>query len=160
MERISGHHAQYTNHMYGANANCQGVCSMFSIFLRERYMRLLTKWVLAMSKRTQFHLLLLVLLSVLIAQPVRAATGVTGQVGNIEILAPGGGAPGNYDFRVSLTTGDVICNGQNWAYLNTTDANYSALVASILSAKALGGTVTLYGNVVGMYCQLAYVVIN
>jgi hypothetical protein len=111
-------------------------------------------------KITKFHLLGLVLLSVLISLPARAVTGVAGQVGNIEIIGPGGGAPGNYDFRVFLTTGGVICNGQNWAYLNTGDANYSALVASILSAKALGSTVTLYVNLVGAYCQLAYVVID
>lgn len=123
-------------------------------------MRLLTKWMLAMSKSTQFHLSLLLLLSVLVSQPASAATGVAGQVGNIEIVGSDGGAPGNYDFRVFLTTGGVICNGQNWAYINTSDANYSALVASMLSAKTLGSTVTLYVDPVGAYCQLAYVVLN
>jgi hypothetical protein len=123
-------------------------------------MRLLAQPVLPVMRIAKLHLSLLLLLSVLISQPARAATGVAGQVGDIETVGSGGGAPGNYDFRVFLTSGGVICNGQNWAYINTSDANYSALLASILSAKALGSTVTLYTNPVGAFCQLAYVVIN
>jgi hypothetical protein len=96
----------------------------------------------------------------LVAQQASAATGVAGQVGNIETVGSGGGASGNYDFRVFLATGEVICNGQNWAYLNTSDANYSALVAHVFLAKGLGLTVTLYVNQVGPYCQLAYLVTN
>jgi hypothetical protein len=57
--------------------------------------------------------------------------------------------PGNYDFRVYFATGEVICNGVIWAYLNTADANYSALAASILMAKAVGSPVTLYFDQVG-----------
>jgi hypothetical protein len=116
--------------------------------------------VFSVMKIRKFHLLSLVVLSVLISQPARAVTGVAGQVGNLEIIGSGGGAPGNYDFRVSLTSGGIICNGQNWTYINTSEANYSALVASILSAKTLGLTVTLYVDPVGAYCHLDYLVIN
>jgi hypothetical protein len=132
---------------------------MLSTFLGEKYMRCLTKWVLAMSKSTQFHLLGLIVVSILIAQSVRAGS-VAGQVGIIAPVGSGGGAPGNYDFRVYLATGEVICNGVNWAYLNTTDANYSALVASTLMAKAVGSSVTLYFNQVGAYCQLTWLTVN
>jgi hypothetical protein len=126
-------------------------------------MCLLRQRVLVTVKSAQFYLLGLIVVSVLVAQQSNAATGVAGQVGNVEIIGSGGGAPGNYDFRVFLTTGGVICNGQNWAYINTGtagDANYSALVSSVLLAKSLGSTVTLYVNPVGSYCQLAYMVIN
>jgi hypothetical protein len=110
--------------------------------------------------RTQFCLLGLIGISLLISHPANAVTAIAGQVGNIETVGAGGGASGNYDFRVFLATGEVICNGQNWAYLNTTDANYSALVAHVFLAKGLGLTVTLYVNQVGAYCQLAYLVTN
>jgi hypothetical protein len=93
-------------------------------------------------------------------QAIATPTGVAGYVGNLDVVGSGGGAPGNYDFRIFLTTNEVICNGQTWAYINTNDGNYSALVASILSAKATGGIVTLYVTPVGAYCQLAFVVIN
>jgi hypothetical protein len=86
--------------------------------------------------------------------------GVAGYVGNLDVVGSAGGAPGNYDFRIFLTTNQVICNGQTWAYINATDANYNALVASILAAKATGGIVTLYVNPVGAYCQLVFVIIN
>jgi len=122
-------------------------------------MRLLTRWVPAMW-RTRFYLSGLIGILLLVAQQASAATGVAGQVGNIETVGSGGGASGNYDFRVFLATGEVICNGQNWAYLNTSDANYSALVAHVFLAKGLGLTVTLYVNQVGPYCQLAYLVTN
>ena len=105
-------------------------------------------------KGTRFHLLSLSILSILVAQPASAITTVTGQVGTIEVVGSGGGAPGNYDFRVFLVTSGTICNGQNWAYINSYDANYSALVSSVLQAKSLGLTVTLFVSAVGSYCEL------
>jgi len=110
--------------------------------------------------KTRISIFWLIGISLLLSHPANAVTGVAGQVGNIETVGSGGGASGNYDFRVFLATGEVICNGQNWAYLNTTDANYSALVAHVFLAKGLGLPVTLYVNQVGAYCQLAYLVTN
>jgi hypothetical protein len=110
-------------------------------------------------KSTKFYLLGVVAVSALISQSASAAD-VVGQVGTVTIVGSGANAPGNYDFRVTLATGAVICNGQNWVYVNTTDANYSAIVASVLSAKALGSTVTFFYNPVGNYCQLTFMAIN
>jgi hypothetical protein len=67
-----------------------------------------------------------------------------GTVGTITLVGSGTGAPGAYDFRVSLVGNPVICNGQIWAYINVTDANYSAITASILEAKAMGAPIQLY----------------
>jgi hypothetical protein len=87
-------------------------------------MRSVTRWLLAMVN-IRFCLSSLIGLSLLVAQSANAVTGVPGQVGNIETIGPAGGASANYDFRMFLATGEVICNGQNWAYMNTGDANYS-----------------------------------
>ena len=87
------------------------------------------------------------------------ATGSSsGQVSFILVVASGAGAPGNYDFRVSLVGGQVICNGQTWAYVNANDANYNGISANILSSRALGIPVTLYWNQDSSgSCQIAYI---
>ena len=87
-----------------------------------------------------------------------AQSGVSvGQVGAVEIVGSGSGAPGNFDFRVYIAGGAVVCNGQTWAYVNTTDANYNAIVANILSARALGAQVTLnWIQSSSGYCQIGY----
>jgi hypothetical protein len=120
----------------------------------------LKRRLLSMVKSSRFQVMSFVFLVISMGQQANAQTGVAGTVGNLDVIGSGGGAPGNYDFRIFLTTNQVICNGQTWAYINTADANYNVLVASILSAKATGGVVTLYVNPVGAYCQLAFVVIN
>jgi hypothetical protein len=80
-----------------------------------------------------------------------------GQVGVAETIGSAGGAPGNFDFRVYLLGGPVICNGQIWAYVNSTEANYNAIVANILSARASGASVTLNWNQDGSgYCHISY----
>lgn len=107
-----------------------------------------------MMKGTRFHLLSLIILPMVVAQPAAAITSITGHVGTVEVVGSGGGAPGNYDFRVFMSTGETICNGQNWAYINTYDANYSVLVSSVLQAKSLVSPVTLFVNPVGSYCEL------
>jgi hypothetical protein len=122
-------------------------------------MRLLPQRVFAVMKSTQSYLLAFIAVSVLISQPARAGS-VVGQVGVIEAIGSGAGAPGNFDFRVFLATSAVICNGQNWVYINIGDANYNVLVAFALSAKSLGSTVTLYFNQVGSYCQLTYMLVS
>jgi hypothetical protein len=87
-----------------------------------------------------------------------AQTGyITGQVGSITALAAGAGAPNSYDFRVTLVGGPVICNGQNFAFLNEPDANYVAIVANVLSARAMGVPVTLiWTQTPTGYCQIDY----
>jgi hypothetical protein len=82
----------------------------------------------------------------------------TGTVGAVSVVGSGGGAPQNYDFRVSLTGNPVICNGQTWAYVNIADANYDEIIANILSAKTLAATVTLYWTQVSTgYCQITMI---
>ena len=73
-----------------------------------------------------------------------ADTVVFGQIARIETITSAGGAPGNYDFRVYLLGSPVICNGQIWAYVNASDANYHATVANVLAAKATASTGTLH----------------
>jgi hypothetical protein len=88
-------------------------------------------------------------------------TSIGGQVGTVETLGSGAGAPNNLDFRIYLVGNPVICNGNSWAYINTTDANYQALVANLLTAKAAGFSVTLAISQDGSgYCQIAYMFMN
>lgn len=88
-------------------------------------------------KITRFYLLGIIAVAAVISQSASAAD-VVGQVGTVTMVGSGANAPRNYDFRVALTNGATICNGQNWVYVNATDANFSALVAGVLSEKALG----------------------
>ena len=83
---------------------------------------------------------------------------ITGTVATLEVVGSGGGAPGNGDFRFYLAGNTIICNGQTWAYINTTDVNYAALVSSLILAKSLGSTVSIYVNQDSNgYCQLAII---
>jgi len=87
----------------------------------------------------------------------RAETIVVGQVARIETVTSAAGAPGNYDLRVYLVGSPVICNNQVWAYVNVTDANYSATVANVLATKATGSTATLHVlQDSGGFCHLTF----
>ena len=98
---------------------------------------------------------------IVVGGTAQAFIGVTGTIASLLIVGSGSGAPGNYDLRVFLSGNVVVCNGQPWAYINTTDANYNAITAAAMTAKATGGTVTLYVSQDGAgYCQLAYIMIN
>jgi hypothetical protein len=55
-------------------------------------------------------------------------TASTGQIGQVLVTGSADGAPGIEDFRVFLTGNPVICNGNTWAYVNISDANYNAIV--------------------------------
>jgi hypothetical protein len=65
----------------------------------------------------------------------------------------------NYSFRVHFAPAVPMCgNGNTWAYLNTTDGNYSTFVAAILMAKAQGTRVTVYSNVdASGYCHIGHI---
>lgn len=91
------------------------------------------------------------------AGAAHAATAVQGQIGGLEIVGAGGGAPGNFDFRITLSGSPVICGSQTWAYINSTEANYSALVAAALAAKTAGNTVVLHVDEDSQgYCHVDY----
>ncbi len=92
-----------------------------------------------------------------VVTPALADTQAQGQISSMWFVGSAGGAPGNYDVRVILANNPVICNNQIWAYINVGDANYSAMVAGLLAAKASGNTVLLDVTTDGAgYCHLAY----
>lgn len=90
---------------------------------------------------------------------VSAQTGFSsGQVGTVYVIASAGGAPGLYDFRVFLAGNPVICNGNAFAYVNTSDANYSTIVANVLSARALGATLNIaWTQQSNTYCLIDFI---
>jgi hypothetical protein len=63
----------------------------------------------------------------------------------------------NAGFRVYLPI--AMCGNTNgWAYLNSTDSNYSAYAAALLTAKSQGTTVYIYSNRDGNgNCHIGYI---
>jgi hypothetical protein len=86
------------------------------------------------------------------------AVDITGTVGRMEV-----NATGSYgSFRVYTSTVNNMCGGTvTEAVINTTDSNYSVVVAVILAAKAAGSTVIFSStqNSDGT-CHLYYVVVK
>ena len=85
---------------------------------------------------------------------------VTGSIVTIDEVANG---PGNYDTRIYLGGSPVMCSGSaaTWAYLNVSDPNYSAVVASLMMAKVTRSQVTVYTNRdSGGYCHIGYLSIT
>jgi hypothetical protein len=68
----------------------------------------------------------------------------------------------NCGFRVILEGAPALCsNGLNWAYLNDSDSNYKTYVTALMTANALGQTVTLYNTIApNGYCHIGYIAIN
>jgi hypothetical protein len=86
------------------------------------------------------------------------ATDVTGTVGRIEVNATGSIA----SFRVYTSTVNNMCSSTvTETVINTTDPNYSVVVAVLLAAKASGSTVVFSStqNSDGT-CHLYYVVVK
>lgn len=83
------------------------------------------------------------LLGIVLTTPAFAWDGViSGTVDNYQVVI---GQAGNFDFRVTLTGSPVLCTGgTNWAYALEGEANYKALVAAVMVAKAQGTSLTLY----------------
>jgi hypothetical protein len=61
-------------------------------------------------------------------------------------------------YRVYFSPAVSMCgNGNTWAYLNTTDINYSTYVATIMMAKAQGLGILVYTTVdPNGYCHIGY----
>lgn len=78
---------------------------------------------------------------------------VSGKIGIVEVTGPG-----NYSFRIWLQGYAALCgNGNAWAYLDDSDGNYKTYVAALLSAKALGETITLYTTRdANGYCRIGH----
>jgi hypothetical protein len=86
---------------------------------------------------------------------------VAGQVGRIDTVGSGSGAPNNFDFRIFFVGSPVICNGQPWAYVNSTEVNYNTIVANVLLAKSLGVSVSLTVTQDGSgFCHLDYLEVD
>lgn len=81
-----------------------------------------------------------------------------GAISSLDVVGGAGGAPGNYDFRVFLMHSPVMCSsGSNWAFINSTDANYRAIVSTLTTAFALGKSVSIYTILAQGQCQIGYV---
>jgi hypothetical protein len=65
-----------------------------------------------------------------------------------------------YAFRIDLQGTPQLCGSTaTWAYVDSTNPNYSAYVAAILAAKAAGEQVTVYttrDSGTG-YCKIGYI---
>lgn len=86
------------------------------------------------------------------------ATDVTGTVDQIEVNATGSTG----SFRVYTSDVNNMCNSnQTETMINTTDSNYSVVVAALLAAKASGSTVVFSStqNSDGT-CHLYYIVVK
>ncbi|HEU5134467.1 MAG TPA: hypothetical protein VFU13_04925 [Steroidobacteraceae bacterium] len=64
----------------------------------------------------------------------------------------------NYGFRVQFSPAVPMCGNDNhWAYLNSTDSNYSTYVAVIMMAKSQGQPVMVYSNRdTNGYCRIGH----
>lgn len=83
---------------------------------------------------------------------------VTGAVVRIDITPR---IEGNYDMRVYLSGYPALCSGGvNWAYINSNESNYNAVVAAMMTAKTTGSNVQLDTvNDAYNYCHIAYVIL-
>jgi hypothetical protein len=89
--------------------------------------------------------------------PVLAWDGTTG--GTITFIDV---TTDNYGFRVTLAGSPALCGNQNtWAYITTTDSNYNAFAAALLSAKETGDGIVLYATRdASGYCHLGYISVH
>jgi hypothetical protein len=84
----------------------------------------------------------------------------TGPIAQLDVVTGPGGAPGNYDVRVYLTGYPIMCSGgAEWAYLNSTDANYNTLSAALMMAKATGSNVRVFSLFQYGQCRIGYVMV-
>jgi hypothetical protein len=81
---------------------------------------------------------------------------VSGTVSSIEV---NGAAQ---SFRITISGISSMCgNSNNWAYISTGDTNYNAYVAALMSAKALGSTVSIYTTLdASAYCHVGDIVVQ
>jgi hypothetical protein len=85
---------------------------------------------------------------------------VRAKVATVDVVGSAGGAPSNYDLRLSLEGGPTMCGAStpNWAYANISDVNYRAMVALMLTAQSTGKSVEVYSyrDAAG-YCRVGYI---
>ena len=86
---------------------------------------------------------------------------VIGKIAQIDDVGGSAGAPGNYDFRVTLEGVPTFCtDGSPWGYINSNDANFKGLAAMLLMAQATGKSVRIFTTkTASAYCQIGYIVV-
>jgi hypothetical protein len=70
---------------------------------------------------------------------------------------------GNYDLRITLNAVNTMCTGNtaNFAYLNSHDANFKGVMATLLMAYSMNKTVTVYTNRdAAGYCAIGYIYVT
>ncbi len=94
----------------------------------------------------------------------QSASTVSGTINRMDFVASAGGAPNNGDTRVYLNGVTTFCSGTSdptWAFVNTSDANYKGVLASLLMAYATGKQVSVTSiagaGTSGPRCQIEYV---
>jgi hypothetical protein len=95
--------------------------------------------------------------------PVVAAVGLavpafagenSGSIQNTYLFA----TSGSRDFQITLTGLSTLCPGHNFAYINQTDPNYTAITKNITDARGFGSTVYVFWVVDGSgYCHITEV---
>lgn len=68
----------------------------------------------------------------------------------------------NYGFRVYLEGVSTICTGgPDWAYINSTAANYQPVASALMLAYSSNKTVIIYSTRRnGSYCEIGYVTLR
>ncbi|WP_156480040.1 hypothetical protein [Collimonas pratensis] len=95
---------------------------------------------------------------VLFSGPANAWDGIlSGTVVGIETISTVGH---NMDFRVYIS-GTAKCNGNSWAYIDSSAHNYNGIVATVLTAKVTKSSISVYANKdANGYCQIGDVSIS
>ncbi|WP_196161764.1 hypothetical protein [Reinekea sp. G2M2-21] len=64
----------------------------------------------------------------------------SGVISKVEVFGEG-----NYAFRIRFQGNPSLCSlNEDWAYIESTDSNYDTKVSSLLSAFAMGATVSIF----------------
>ncbi len=104
------------------------------------------------------RILLLTILSIFATNAFAWDGDVTGTVVEYNLVV---GNAGNYDLRILLTGLPVMCsNGPNWAYVNTSEANYNATLAAVMIAKTTNSKIRFLATKdTAGYCHIGWVVV-
>lgn len=88
---------------------------------------------------------------------------VSGKIVRMESVG-GAAASANFDLRVYLSSATPPCPGNStvpvyWSYINANDYNYKGIMSMLLMAHAMDKEVTIHSNIVGGFCQIAWVIV-
>ena len=107
----------------------------------------------------KIKMLIAVWSSLALAPGLAADYIASGKITKTGYVAARGGAPGNYDFRVTMAP--EACPGTPWAYVNLSDPNYKAIVAALIAAQVSGKDITLHSDrAPNNWCEIVFVVVR